>query len=364
MKRLLVPLVAALAIATGGFQQAGGPPPAAVRVASSEMRDLARLIESPAGVYSRNDAQIASEASGRVVEVAEPGDWVEAGDPVARLDDRMARLSLDEARSRLARTSENAAYQEGELTRWTQLAQNGTAPQNRLREVQLARNLAVAEETEARRAVDRARLDLDRTRVLAPFSGRVTERLIEAGEYANPGSQIVRLVDTALIEARAQVPVSIAPHLAAGQLVRVSDADHSVEAPIRALIPVGDAVTRTFEVRIDLSDSPWIVGSAVRAAFPTEEATRTVAVPQDALVLRNEGSFVWVVSEDNTARRVLVRTGAQDGEWVGVDGDITAGERVVVRGAENLREGQPLNILDDPGATASNATETGSSHAG
>lgn len=355
MKRLFILLVASLALATGGFQQTGGPPPAAVRVAHAEMRDMARLIESPAGVFSRNDARIASEASGRVVEVAEAGDWVEAGEPVARLDDRMARLALEEARSRLARTSENAAYQEGELERWTQLVENGTAPTNRLREVQLARNLAVQEDTEARRAVDRARLDLDRTQVLAPFSGRVTERLIEVGEYANPGSQIVRLVDTDHIEARAQVPVSVAPYLREGQTIRVSDGSAAVEAPIRALIPVGDATTRTFEVRIDLTESPWIVGSAVRAAFPTEEPARVVAVPQDALVLRNEGSFVWAVSEEGVARRVLVRPGAQDGDWVGVEGEIEAGERVVIRGAESLREGQPLNILDDTDNTASNA---------
>lgn len=355
MKRFFIPLAAILAFATGGFQQAGGPPPANVRVATSEMREMARQIESPASVYSRNDAQIASEASGRVVDVAEAGDWVEAGEPVAQLDDRMARLALDEARSRYARTSENAAYQEGELERWTQLVENGTAAANRLREVQLARNLAVQENTEARSAVERARLDLDRTRVLAPFSGRVTERLIEVGEYANPGAQIVRLVDTQRIEARAQVPVSVAPYLREGQTIRVSDGTNDVDAPIRALIPVGDSVTRTFEVRIDLSDSPWLIGSAVRASFPTETPAMVVAVPQDAVVLRNEGSFVWVVSEENTARRVLIRSGAQDGDWIGVTGEIEAGDRVVVRGAENLRDGQSLNILDDTENTASNA---------
>lgn len=364
MKRLFIPLALAGSLLTGGFQQAGGPPPAAVRVAAAEMRDMARQIESPAGVFSRNDAHIASEASGRVVSVAEPGDWVEAGAPVAQLDDRMARLALDEARSRYARTSENAAYQEGELERWTRLVENGTAAANRLREVQLARNLAVQENTEARSAVERARLDLDRTRVLAPFSGRVTQRLIEVGEYANPGSQIVRLVDTQQIEARAQVPVSVAPFLQDGQTIRVSDGSHTVEAPIRALIPVGDSVTRTFEVRIDVSDSPWLVGSAVRASFPTETAATVVAVPQDAVVLRNEGSFVWVVTEETTARRVLVRTGAQDGEWIGVEGEIEAGDRVVTRGAENLRDDQPLNILDDAENTASNATASLNSNAG
>ncbi|MEE2566620.1 efflux RND transporter periplasmic adaptor subunit [Hyphobacterium marinum] len=350
MIRLTFLIAAILLLSTPALdaqQPGGGPPPAAVRTDVAVSRDMAPTIQSPATVLSRSDSRIAAEAAGRVVHVAEPGDWVEAGEPVARLDDRQARLQLAEARSRHARLSENARFQEEEFQRWTRLAEAGTAPQTRLREVELARNLAQQERSEAASAVQRAQLDLDRTEILAPFSGRVAERLIEVGEYSAPGANIVRLVDTNSLEARAQTPVAVAPYIAVGDMIHVSDGTTGMDAAIRAIVPVGDSVSRTFEIRVDLEDAPWIIGTAVRVSVPTETPRHVVAVPRDALVLRTQGSHVWVVAEDNTARQVQVRTGAQDGEYVAVEGEIGAGDRVVVRGAENLRPGQPLNILDD-----------------
>ena len=337
----------ALAAPALAQQPGGGPPPAAVRTDVSVARQMAPTIQSPATVLSRSDSRIAAEAAGRVVYVAEPGDWVEAGEAVARLDDRQARLQLSEARSRYARLSENARFQDEEFERWTRLAENGTAPQTRLREVELARNLALQEQSEASSAVQRAQLDLARMEVTAPFSGRVVERLIQVGEYSAPGANIVRLVDTASLEARAQTPVAVAPFITVGDQVRVSDGSVDLMAPIRAIIPVGDSVSRTFEIRLDLADAPWIVGSAVRVSVPTERPQSVVAVPRDALVLRSQGSHVFVVSDESTARQVQVLTGAQDGEYVAVEGEIEAGDRVVIRGAENLRDGQPLNILDE-----------------
>ena len=349
MKRWIFSALAFALVSDPGFaQQApGGPPPAAVRVGEAVERDMAPTLRSPASVLSRSDSRIASEAPGRIVYVAEPGDWVEEGEAVARLDDRQARLQLSEARSRLSRLSENARYQNGEFERWTQLVENGTAPLTRLREVELARNLALQDESEARSAVARAQLDLDRTQVLAPFSGRVVARLIEVGEYSNPGADIVRLVDTANLEARAQVPVSVAPFIAVGDMIEVGDNAVTRQIPIRAIIPVGDRVSRTFEVRLDVEDSPWIVGAGVRAAFPTELPQHVIAVPADAVILRSQGSHVWRVSEEGTAERVIVSTGASDNDYVAVEGALEAGDRVIIRGGETLSDGRPLNILND-----------------
>ncbi|WP_421791624.1 efflux RND transporter periplasmic adaptor subunit [Hyphobacterium sp.] len=324
-----------------------GPPPANVRVAEAVETDMAPTIQSPATVLSRNDSRIAAEANGRVVMVAEPGDLIEAGEPVARLDDMQARLQLGEAQARLARLRANADYQSSEFERWSRLAEAGTAPQTRLREVELARNLAVQELNEAQSAVQRARLDLARTEILAPFTGRVVERLIQVGEYSSPGREIVRLVDTNSLEARSQAPLSVAAFIAVGDEVEVGDGDRRILAPIRAIIPVGDAVSRTFELRIELDNSPWIAGSGVRAYLPRGESVHVVAVPQDAIVLRTRGSHVWFIGEDNTAEQVQVVTGDRNGELIAVTGEIAAGDRVVVRGAENLRPGQAVNILNE-----------------
>lgn len=353
MLKILTPGLMMLALSASALAIQQGPPPANVRVAEAVEADMAPTIQSPATVLSRHDSEIAAEASGRVVYVAEPGDLVEEGEAVARLDDASARLQLGEARARLARLSANADYQNSEYERWSRLVSQGTAPETRLREVELARNLAVQEQAEARSAVQRAQLELDRTEILAPFSGRIVERLIQVGEYSTPGRDIVRLVDTENLEARSQAPISVAPFVAVGDIVEVGDGDRRITAPIRAVILVGDQATRTFEVRVALEDSPWIAGAGVRVYLPRAASEHVVAVPQDAIVLRSAGSHVWTVNDDNTTEQVRVVTGARNGDLVAVTGDVSAGDRVVVRGAENLQPGQTVNVLSD---TASSGT--------
>jgi multidrug efflux pump subunit AcrA (membrane-fusion protein) len=86
------------------------------------------------------------------------------------------------------------------------------------------------------------------------------------------------------------------------------------------------------------------VGENVRLSVPTGSPTEVLAVPRDALVLRREGASVFRIGENGTAERVDVVRGAGAGELVAVTGRISPGDRVVVRGAERLRPGQPVDI--------------------
>jgi RND family efflux transporter MFP subunit len=325
-----------------------GPPPAMVRTAEIIEQDMSRTITTPASVHSRNDARISAQATGRITFIAEPGDHLDAGDLVAQMDDREARIMLDEARARQARVTANARFQTAEADRLERLAANGTVAATRLRDVVLARDLALLDQRESRLTVARAELELERTRIVSPFSARVAERLIQVGELSAPGREIARLVDTESKEAIAQAPVAIAPYLSVGQNVVLSTSDgDSLTAPIRAIIPVGNSVSRTFEVRIDLAGSEWVVGSAARAAFPAETPRRQLAAPYDAVVLRSNGAFIFTVDEDNIAHQVPVVAGVRLNGLIAIEGDISVGQRVVVSGAETLAEGRTVQELGE-----------------
>jgi RND family efflux transporter MFP subunit len=329
-------------------QTQDGPPPAMVRTAEIIEQDMSRTITTPASVTSRNDARISAQATGRIIFIAEPGDFLEAGDLIAQMDDREAQIMLDEARARRARVTANAEFQIAEADRLERLTANGTVAATRLRDVVLARDLAILDQRESRLAVARAELELERTRIVSPFSGRVAERLIQVGELSSPGREIARLVDTESKEAIAQAPVAIAPFLAVGQSVVLSTGSgDSLIAPIRAIIPVGNSVSRTFEVRIDLAGSNWVVGSAARAAFPAETPRRQLAAPYDAVVLRSNGAFVFTVDDDNVAHQVPVVAGVRLDGLIAIEGDISLGQRVVVSGAETLAEGQTVQELGE-----------------
>ena len=104
------------------------------------------------------------------------------------------------------------------------------------------------------------------------------------------------------------------------------------------------------EVRLSAGDSEWLVGTAVQISLPSDAAISTVAVPRDALVERGNQAYVYKVDENGAAEQVTVRVSAIVGLWVGVAGGISAGDRVIVRGAERLSPGQAVEVIESVSA--------------
>ena len=107
---------------------------------------------------------------------------------------------------------------------------------------------------------------------------------------------------------------------------------------------VGDERSRQFELRIALTPGNLLVGSAIEVALPERAAENTLAVPRDALVERAEGNYVVRIAPDGGSERIAVRAGASDGEFTAVEGALKPGDKVVVRGAERLTDGQKVQI--------------------
>ncbi len=180
----------------------------------------------------------------------------------------------------------------------------------------------------------------DHGEIRAPFPGRVAQRLINAGEYATPGKDIVRLVDTGNIEVSAQAPIDSVRFLQEGMQLTAVIEDRPVTTTVRAIVPVGDIASRTIEVRLTLPSGAALVGDAARVLIPSAQPRQVIAVPRDALVMREDNTYVFKVDKKDQAQRVAVETGSEDGAMVEVRGPIAAGERVIVRGAERLETGQ------------------------
>lgn len=329
-------------------------PPALVETASATQEMMAPQAFLPGTVVSRNDSRISAEISGRVTWVAEEGTLLGEGDVIATIDDRNLTLALALNKSQIKRLEARIKFLKLDLARLQELAENNNIPSSRLEEAES--NLAMTEQelAQAHVAKEQAEIDLERTKVRAPFPGRVVERLAQAGEFSAPGRQIVRLVDTQNLEVSATAPVSLARVLRDGQDVVLREDEQMSDTSIRALVPVGDARSRTMEIRVSLpSDQQYVVGAAVQVGVPSSAPEQVVAVPRDALVLRREGTYVFRIKDDNTAERLMVTTGAATGKQVAVLGGITNGDKVVIRGGERLREGQ--SVQERSLASASNA---------
>ena len=189
----------------------------------------------------------------------------------------------------------------------------------------------------------------------APFAGSVVSQAIQTGEYAQTGTAIVRLVDTINLEVSAQVPASLVQPIKKGTLIEVSGMGRSVMAPVRALVPVGDSINRTMELRISLKDTGFLVGTPVRVTLATAQPKEVVAVPRDALILRSNSQYIFVVDEDNVAHKQDVLLGYAEGEMIEVIGDVRSDATVIIRGGERLRDGQSVSWGEAEPETTSEA---------
>ncbi len=99
------------------------------------------------------------------------------------------------------------------------------------------------------------------------------------------------------------------------------------------------------EVRLALPGGAGLVGDAAKVFIPSALPRSVLAVPRDALVLREENTYVFKVDKKGQAQRVAVETGSEEGALVEVKGLIAPGERIIVRGAERLEAGQKVHAI-------------------
>jgi len=295
-------------------------------------------------VVSRADARLSAEVAAPIKWIAEPGALVAKGDVVARLDPARIALTVRDNEAAVKRLEANAALLRTQRDRLQTLAAQQIVSRNQIDEAQSRLAMADQEVEQARVARDRARLELARASIRAPFDGQVAERLRTTGEFVSAGEPLVRLVDTGNVEVIARAPLAGAGALARGQRVRVLDGSREVASEIRSIVPVGDERSRMLEVRVALAPQAWPIGAAVQVELPSGPAQRAVTVPRDAVVLRQGEAYVYRIGSGDTAERIAVTPGTGRADRIEVRGDLAAGDRIVVRGAERLQPGQRVTI--------------------
>jgi len=342
MKRWML-AVAGLILSGPLLAQFGGSP--TVEVASAQQREMAPTMQVAGTVLSRSDASLSAEVEGRLVEVADVGTRVSEGDVVARIEDTMLELRVSELEAEIDRGEARLKFLDAELARVQQLAETNLAAASQIDQTRSERDMAQSDLAVTRSRLAQLQDQIKRTRVRAPFPGMVVERVARAGERVGIGARILRLVNPDSLEAVARAPLRYYRYVQPGDTLAV-DADGEIfEAPLRTVVSVGNEDLHVFELRLDIAQS-LPVGQTVRVTIPTANKREVLAVPRDALVLRGSGTAVFVIDEDGTARRANVSTGIGQGDWIEVAGPVQAGDRVVIRGNERLRDGQTVEIRE------------------
>jgi HlyD family secretion protein len=198
----------------------------------------------------------------------------------------------------------------------------------------------------------RLREDVQKTVIRSPVSGFITNRYAEVGQWVERGGRVADIIDLAAVLVR--VPV----HERDIRLVQVGDEaivtldalpNRTFTGRVKYMTPQADLASRTFPVKIEVSNSPdhaIKAGMFARVTLRTGAAQRSVFVPKDAVVRRASAQVVFVV-EEAKARMVPIKTGrTHEGLIEVVEGQLTPGDTVVVTGNELLQD--QMAVVSNP----------------
>ncbi len=220
----------------------------------------------------------------------------------------------------------------------------------RKEEISAAEARAAASRADAALAQDR----LERTTIRAPFDGVITLKHTEVGAWVAVGDELFDLEKNDKVRVRVDIPEAFYNTIPIGSEVSMtfdSVPNANFVGKVTQKIPRARGRSRAFPVKVELDNlkGQLATGMLARVNLKTpNEGQKSVIVPRDALVPRGPKQILYRVQDKEgtpTAELLEVKPGRYFGEAVEVFGDLRAGERVVVRGNERLRPGQPL-IMD------------------
>lgn len=348
-----------------------------VTVREEDGSSAATVLNATGYVTARMRATIASEITGRLVELRiEEGMPIAKGEVVARLDDKLYRAALDLAESQLAaaervvqETVVEIELAELTLERTTRLLAEGVVGQadyddHRTRLFGLrARHASVQEQVfVAERQVAVRRAELTNTVIRSPFDGIVISKDAHVGEMVSPISAgggftrtgICTIVDMSSLEIEVDVNESYISRVRPDQRVEaILDAypDWRIPGRVITTIPAADRQKATVEVRIAFEelDSRILPDMGIKVAFRDVETDDgsvqrpRILIPKTAVRQQDGKDVVYLVSGGRAERRA-VRVGDEMGDRVEVVAGLNAGDRVILDGAGKLTEGAAVSV--------------------
>lgn len=350
VRAALAVIVACLVASPAPAQEA-----APVVVISPSAGQVAEELRLTGTLTAERSARLSPRVDGLVARLrVDAGDRVRAGQPLLELDAAVAGLALERARA--GRAEAEARHDESQrlAEEARRLVAERHLPRTELDRREADAKLAAAA-LAASRAAEREQAEIVRRHTLpAPFAGVVARRLTDVGEWVSRGTPVLELVATDRVRLDVQAPQERFTQVRENAQVRVlADALGGEALPGRvvARVPVGDPSARTFLVRIVIESAAGrlLPGTSATAVIELPGAQQALVVPRDALLRYPDGTHSVFVLDEAQGRQTAVerrvrlgRSGAQ----VEILEGIRPGDRVVIRGNESLRNGQPVRVTD------------------
>ena len=285
-----------------------------------------------------NEALVSARTAGEIREIhVEEGQYVKAGDLLATLDGD--RLRLDSLKS-----AANLAKLRQEYTRQVELHEKGLVAATNFEDLQFRLEAQGA-------AHDLAELQYSYSKVRAPISGIISNRLVKTGQTLNAGDPVMWITDPNSLLARIQVPQSELGKFAVGQPASLAfDAlpGQTQDAVVSRISPTVDPATGTFRIKISMRGIQTDIASGMfsRVQIAYDRHDNAMLLPQQAIIVEDTDSVIYVVT-DGEARRRVIQTGISDAGMTEILGGLKIDETVILSAGSGLREGTPVAAAGD-----------------
>lgn len=347
---LLSPLSLIL-IACSDTEEQGAAPPARsatpVTAATVVRADVDVSLEALGTVAAKQAPTVGSEVAARVLAVhADEGDAVERGALLAELDAGDFRLARERSAAEIKRLEALIENQQRQLERNRRMLERSLVAQSVVDDTEAELRALQGQLAAERANLSQAERNIERTRIVAPLSGRIESRLTDAGDWAAVGAPLFLIAADEVLRAQLPFPEYVAEALRPGLPVRLSSPAAPgmvVEGRIAELRPmIGAARAVTVIAEFD-NPGGWRAGASVNGSVILEQRPDAVLVPEVSVVQRPTGNVVYVI-ENDAVRAQAVRTGIRQHGRVEILEGLNGEERIVVDGAGFLTDGARVQV--------------------
>ena len=295
--------------------------------------------QAAARVESLNEAVISAEVNARVVDFAAlPGEAVERGQVLLRLDDDSYRIQRESASARLEAADAALDMARIRAERARRLSPERFVSDDQLLEAETRLRQAVAEKRAAEQDLAQAELMLERTVVRAPFNGVVSARLIGLGALAATGTPLIELIAIDEIEVVANVAPKLVAGLKQAREIRFVSGPHSEPVQLARVSPVISRNSRQQQVRLIFAGEPAAPGSDGRIAWTDPSP----AIPADYVVRRNGVLGVLILDGAGSHADFIELPAADAGRPTSVD--LPADTLLIDQGRTRIQPGDPVGL--------------------
>ncbi len=311
----------------------------AVEVAALSPADV--YIETSGTVKARTVSMIASRMMGVITAMkVQEGDRVQAGQVLAMVDDSDVVQKVKAAEKGVEAAAQQKSLADITYQRYKGLHDDRALTGQELDQAETQKNVTEMEYERARAMLREAQVYQGFTRIVAPFSGIITEKKADVGGMAVPGMPLFTLEDTSGYRVEANVDEQYGGIVKRGTqaMITIDPRSRELSGTVSDVIPSVDPSTRTFLVKIAISGSGVRNGSYGKVSIPVAKKD-ILLVNKKAVVQRGQLTGIYTVDSSSVITYRLVRIGRTYGDRVEILSGINPGEKIIVNGAEKAVDG-------------------------